>query len=509
MRNVALVAALLAWVVMPATAQEAPERAEPDRFLEECGGEQESEEGHGETETEGESRFSDQCQPLEDLPDRPKALIELGTAFLGTGPIGDGFTLPTGAVWQPSFLAFGTLRTAVQGGTLAGFDDPLVEAVARFDLFGNLYLTQTERIVVGIRPLQQDGRFTGLTISSPAGPDDEEFRDELNADITTLFFEGDLAEVFPNLDKDDSGGDLYLSVGRQALGFQDGMLVNEDVLDMVGLTKANLKFGSAINTRIAAIFAWGEANRAGVGPTGLNPKADGTRMFGLFSEIDLRSTTLNIDAAFVQGGDLDDGTPSGDGLYAGVSDIRRIGHYNNTFRVLASFPMGDETFANQQGFLVHNQFGWTPYHSHDFWYVNTFAGIGSYRSALRGPSAGGPLGQTGILFAAPGIGRIGAALGGQADDAVGAAVGKQMFFDHTRKQLVAEIGGRYRYSDPEEETLVAQQDIVGGALRFQAAAGRRFVFVIDAIGRYDLGVSDLADSDPFEIFGRVELLLKL
>ena len=34
-------------------------------------------------------------------------------------------------------------------------DTQLVEGVARFELFSNLYLTQTERVVIGFRPLDQ------------------------------------------------------------------------------------------------------------------------------------------------------------------------------------------------------------------------------------------------------------------------------------------------------------------------------------------------------------------
>ena len=47
-------------------------------------------------------------------------LVELGEPFLGTGTLKPGFRLPTGAVWQPALLLFGTFRTAVQssdGGT--------------------------------------------------------------------------------------------------------------------------------------------------------------------------------------------------------------------------------------------------------------------------------------------------------------------------------------------------------------------------------------------------------
>ena len=52
------------------------------------------------------------------------------------------------------------------------------------------------------------------------------------------------------------------------------------------------------------------------------------------------------------------------------------------------------------------------------------------------------MGRTGILFAAVGLGRYGAALGNRADNAVGGSLGYQMFFKRTRQQLIVELGGR-------------------------------------------------------------------
>ena len=47
------------------------------------------------------------------VPPRPWRL-ELGDAFVGTGNISKGWELPTGAVWTPSLLIWGSYRTALQ-----------------------------------------------------------------------------------------------------------------------------------------------------------------------------------------------------------------------------------------------------------------------------------------------------------------------------------------------------------------------------------------------------------
>jgi hypothetical protein len=446
---------------------------EPDRFLAECSEPEED---------ENESRLSDECIPLADLPDRPRPIIELGEPFLGTGTLGSGFTIPGGAVWQPALMAFGTLRTAIQG---SGRSDGtrLMEAVARFDLFGNLYLTQTERVLVGLRPLDQDGAFTRYTIqgSSPGLPDAaREFEDELNYDLTTLFFEGDLGEMFPSLDNDDSAGlDIYVGVGRQPLAFQEGALLNEDAMDMVGLTRANMKIAGTVNTRITGVYAWGEINRHGIA---FNPEDGDAQLFGLFSEIDTRSTTVELDAAFVQSSNL-----TGDGIYAAIADTRRIGRFGNTFRVLASFPIGAETQFNSQGVLIQNQLSWTPHHNHNFWYVSVFGGINEFRSAARGASAGGPAGAAGLLFAAPGIGRAGAPLGNTVDKTVGGSLGHQIFSHDTRKQLLIEVGGRYGYDDIVDGSgsVRTPPTAFAGLARAQIAMRRRFVVILDAFGSYN------------------------
>jgi len=359
------------------------------------------------------------------------------------------------------------------------------------DLFGNLYLTQTERILVGVRPLDEDGLFTSYTLhSTPDDPTVDDFQSFENFDITTLFMEGDLAELFPFLDKEDKRGlDVYFGVGRQPIAFQDGMLINENAMDMVGLTRANMKIGSLVNARVTGVYGWGQIGRHGGGG---NPLDETAQLFGMFWEIDRRAATWEIDAIYVTGDPV-----SGDGIYAGFGDIRRIGKYNNTFRVLASFPAGDETPFNQQGVLIHNQLSWTPHHNHNLWYVSTFVGIDRFRSAARGPAAGGPAGATGILFAAPGVGRLGAPLGNEVDNSVGGSIGHQMFLANTRQQVIFEVGGRYRLNDDAINSTSG-----GGGVRYQIAMGRRFVLAFDGFGIYD------NDFEEINFGGRTELVLK-
>ena len=63
------------------------------------------------------SLISDESVPAinpDDFVNRPRPLIELGNPYLGTRNLSPGFRMPGGAVWQPSFIAFGAFRSGLQ-----------------------------------------------------------------------------------------------------------------------------------------------------------------------------------------------------------------------------------------------------------------------------------------------------------------------------------------------------------------------------------------------------------
>ena len=91
----------------------------------------------------------------------------------------------------------------------------------------------------------------------------------------------------------------------------------------------------------------------------------------------------------------------------------------------------------------------------------------------RAPATGGPLGRTGILFAAVGMGRYRPALGNRADNSAGGAVGYQRLFDGGRKQWILEAGGRTD-TDGRDASALA----LGG--RYQQAIGRHLILQFDA-----------------------------
>lgn len=430
------------------------------------------------------SRFSDQPAPLrlDGFPERPPPLIEWGDKFLGSGNIHKAIPLPTGAVWHPSFWVYGNFRTAV--GT---FDDGKTrssEWANRMDLFGNLQLAATERIVMGIRPLDRNGLFTGYNFEPQTRRGWQENFAENSLQLRTLFFEGEFGELFPRLDKGDRIPlDIGISLGRQPLRLQDGLLIEDDSIDLIALTKNSILPSGGSTMRLSALFGWNGVDRAD------NLQDKGAYLVGLDASADYSKSTYDADLLYVIS------NRGGDGLYAGLGQTRRFGKINSVIRVVQSVAVEQENSRVQTGTLLFSELSYTPSYGQDIVYINGFWGIDDFTSAVRAPATGGPLGRTGLLFAAVGLGRYGAALGNQAQRSAGGAIGYQMFFGELRRrQLTFEIGGR---------DATDGRSLAAGAIgaRFQQAIGRRYVMIVDTFG----GIREKS-KEPFG--ARLEFLVK-
>jgi len=420
------------------------------------------------------SRISDESVAeldLEGMPRRPNAILELGGDFLGAGNIGKGIELPTGAVWQPALLVFGTYRTALQ--SFHANNDTTSEFANRLDLFANLQLSGSERFLLGLRPLDEDGRFTSYQFEPDnGGPDDTGWNDESNYEVSTFFFEGDFGEIFPNLDREDTGStDVGFVVGRQPVNYQAGLLIN-DRIDAIGVTRNTLLPKGGSDLQVSFMYGWNEIHR------GNNVEIENQNLYGVFVSADTPKATQNFDFIYVQ-----DRNGDTDGFFWGVSDVRRIGHYNLSSRIVGSQALEKESAAIQDGTLVFGELSWTPPWTDNNIYINAFAGIDNFRSAARDPSAGGPLGRTGILFSAIGMGRYGAPLGNTADNSVGGAVGYQWFINPIVNQFIFEVGSRKGTKSGDDTSVAA-------GVRYRHVFGQHMVAQFDLFGALNESRSD-------------------
>ena len=410
------------------------------------------------------SRYSDQPTPLSPgtFPARPAPIVEIGqNPFLGNGYIAPGFTIPTGAVWQPVFIVYGDIRTALQ--TFDTGTTQTTEWANRMDLFGNLYFTPTERILVGFRPFDTNGQaVNGVSSGYRFKPGDGTWVNGLNGKLTTGFFEGDFGELFPNLDpKDTKSLDYGYAIGRQNVVSQDGLLMNE-TMDAVGITRSSLFLFGSDASHVTALYGWNNILR------GNNLKCDDAHLFGLLSSWDFNKSTYDLDVLYVQA----PVRSGGDGVYAGLGMTRRFEFVNATVRIVTSHADDRQSSAVGTGTLLFSQLSITPPRTDNLVYLDTFVGIDNFTSAARDPDVGGPLGQTGFLFANAGIGSYGAALSNQATSSVGSALGYQMYFNQRRNQLVVELGGRTNTKGRD-----AGKVALGAA--WQQALGRHLILQFD------------------------------
>ena len=423
------------------------------------------------------------------LPARPELAVEVGNGFLDTGILDEGFEVPViGAVWQPRLWAYAINRTAFQS-----FDDGApgsvreTEIANRLDLFVNLQLTGTEKILLGLRSLDNNrpDQFTRYTFDGQ----NEGFNDEFRLGVETLFFEGDLGSLFPNLDQAGVRPiDYGFTVGRQPIIFQEGILIN-DTIDAVGLIRNNIPFPGTSNLRISAMWGWNRLDRN-------DPGRDADQnTYGVFIAADTHLSTLNFDTIYV------DDSEDADGVYFGASAIQRLpwlGGISTAFRINASYaldekipsPLGGSVVGD--GVLLTSEISGLVPGSDDIVYFNTFLGLGNYTQAGREAVVGGPLANTGILFASPNLSTYLAEINPFiTDDVIGGAIGYQAFFDNKRRNLILEIAGRKDLSGNGFDSL-------GFGAQLQQAIGQHVQMTYEAFYTLNEGRDDGAG-------GRVEL----
>ncbi|MGI9406605.1 MAG: hypothetical protein ACR2O4_09550, partial [Hyphomicrobiaceae bacterium] len=194
-------------------------------------------------------------------------------------------------------------------------------------------------------------------------------------------------------------------------------------------------------------------------------------------------STYNLDMIYV------DDDNNRDGFYVGASAIQRIpswGGISTAFRVNASFALDEEVPGNVigDGVLLTSELSKTVDGSDDIVYFNSFLGIGNFTQAGREAIVGGPLANTGVLFASPNLSLYGAEINPfTGDDVIGAAVGYQAFWDNNRRNLILEIAGRHDLAGTEFDSL-------GMGFQLQQAVGQHVQLQLEGFYTFNEGRED-------------------
>ena len=393
------------------------------------------------------------------------------------------------------FMSYGDLRVAAayyDNGTIpkSGEKDQSVIA-ARLNLDMDLAFTATERIHAFVRPLDKNGSFTRYQIRG--GDQDDEFVDEFDFHLDTLFFEGDLGAMSQGWSKKINQLDLPIAIGRVPLFTQNGIWL-QDTFDgfAIGITAKNSPKLDISNFDVTFFAGFNEVSTAAV-----TNSADKSKVFGI-------ATFADLHKGYFEGGygylDADDSDFSYHNVTAAFSK-RYADRVANTVRVIGNFGQSASTkTADGVLVLIENSLiprrPWNalPSPANVVPYFNLFAGFDSPQSLARAGDAGGVLNNTGINFESDGLTAY-PTLDGKAQDSYGGALGLEYLFSLDR-QIVAEAAVVERMND----NPLGRQYALG--VRYQHKVSNAWIVRADAMHGWRDGLDD--------VFGvRLEIRRKL
>jgi hypothetical protein len=376
------------------------------------------------------------------------------------------------------FMAYGDLRVGgayYDDGTTgsSGESDQSVLAV-RLNLDLDLAITATERVHAFVRPLDNNGSFTRYQLS---GGDGNEFVDEIDFKLETLFFEGDVNAIREGLTNKKTTFDLPIAFGRVPLFTQNGIWLN-DAFDGVafGITARSSPRLDISNTDIT-FFAGFDKVTTDAAP------GDDSKVFGVAGFADLRKGYGEYGYGYVRAEDDDlsyhNLTAAFTRRYRPTSTIG----LSNSVRLIGNFGQSGAV-KTADGFLVLVE---NSFHRRDpgflVPYANFFAGFDRPQSLARAAGTGGVLNNTGINFESDGLTGY-PTLDGTAADSYGAAVGLEKLWGISRQVVVEGAVVQRMDSSP-----FGNQYALG--VRFQQPINNAWIFRADAMHGWRQGLNDV------------------
>ncbi len=429
-----------------------------------------------------------------------RPLLEIGRDLYGPGEIGEGSPIfgEKNRI-TPQLLVFGDARIATAynkdaGGTEVG------QTAVDLNLFANLQLTGTERILMFWEPLQNGANFTRWEF---AGPDRNRKSDptiKLGAQPTTLFFEGDLGAIVAGLSDEYQSWDLPISFGRMPLLFQNGVWLEDAFIGAAATIPAQNSPALGITNYDITFFGGGQeiTSDALVNGAGRKDDAEGA-MIGVAGFFDVNEGYLETGAAWIIDKDRSDGDFSYLNLTAAFSK-RYFGLVSNATRVIANIGQapggGRKKTAN--GFIVLSENALiTSQELTLIPYANFWLGKDNPQSAARAAAAGGILRNTGLAFETDNLTGF-PTLDPTGRDTVGGAIGVQYLFA-LDQQLVAEVAAVVPW---DGQNGAVKDNQYAFSLRYQIPLNNQFILRADAIYGIQEGPAD-------DLYGaRVELRYK-
>jgi hypothetical protein len=424
-------------------------------------------------------------------------LLSLGRDELyGTGPVGEGYAIfGEKNRFSPQLVVFGDWRTAMAYND-NGNGDPVGQLATRLNLFFDLKLTATERILMFYTPLQNNGKFTRITFDDQNG-DGLDFDLEVDDEPVTLFFEGDAGAIIAGVTDEFQSYDMPIAFGRVPLFFQNGIWFDDAFLGGAFTIPAQNSALFDITNYDITFFAGGaeitsDAFTKPNGAGGVKNDDNEAAMIGAIGFFDVAEGYLEVGAAYLHDKKQSDGDESYLNLTAAFSK-RYGGFVSNATRVFMA--VGQEEAANtadgtlliiENALITHLPLTLIPY-------GNFFIGKGSPQAAAKGD---GILKNVGLAFETDALTGF-PKLDDDGRDTLGGAIGVQYLFG-LDQQLVVEAAAVFPW---DNENGNIQDNQFALSVRYQRPLSNQWIFRTDAIYGHLIGAED--------IFGaRVEMRYK-
>lgn len=403
----------------------------------------------------------------------PRPALEIGRPIYDEGPFQPGINLigERNLVF-PTLSIFGDFKTAVEYNDNGNNEVGQVAVDLNLDI--DLKLTGTERIHMFVEPFDRDGNATRYEFF---GDDEDGGEEQINGNIETFFFEGDVGQIANGLLDRDVGFDLPIAFGLTPLLFQNGIWLEEAFVG--GAFTIAAKNSPALDiSNMDFTFFGGFDNvenpgiRNGLGQTDKH----NLNIFGVAAFVEAGEAYYEFGLGRIQGEDqLDD--QSFNSITAAHSK-RYGGWLSNSVRAIWTFGQDRDNnqiqtadglaFFVENSLITHKPSTFIPY-------FNFFLGID--RPQLLADNTG-LLKNTGITFENPGITNF-PRLNDLANDAFGGAIGIQYLFN-LDQQIVVEAATSQRLGGFDANRAVPDDEYALG-FRYQLPITPTWIVRADGI----------------------------
>ncbi len=398
--------------------------------------------------------------------DTQRPWVEWGRPFYTGGMYAPGIPVFSDVnLLTPSFIVYGDYRTGV--GVHRSNGQHVRSWAQRLNLDMDLRLTGTERFHLFTGPLDHNNQFTRLDFSN----DKAQFEAELDFQMDTAFFEGDLGAITGSWIGNDAPFDLPFTCGVIPLIYQNGIWMEDAIAGFA--VGAPWKNNRALNWANYEATFFAGFNQ--VTSPAFNNDNNAAAVYGTAWFVEAYNGYIEMDYAYLNDLDKQDRSYHN----AAIAYTRRyFGRISNSVRLIGNIgqsgPAIDRSADGALLLFENSLISAQPSTFVPYW--NCFVGSGRPQSVARAVGAGGILRNTGINFETDALTGY-PTLNATASNSYGGAVGLNVLSADFRKQLVFEFAALDTYGNPALSAAAGPEYAVG--TRYQTALNNRLIWRVD------------------------------